>query len=393
MIESEILEHDRKPWFFRYVSPYRSAEKTAQFAYDQFNQKNIDCNLALEAFDNLARFYPDTVNEKMQYFYGKILLDCGKTQQASEIFTKLADTSQYWRDEAALEFLKIKINSDCEKTLPQLRQFILNCTGQDEQKRSLRLEAIDLYCRTAIARDSNSFAVQVLNLLDTAEQTPGLRYDFFKAQALYQSGRLEESARYMSKAIVDDSGSMAPVAAHIVSTIIDEIELWQKDANDFNELLQNCHTLAVFANKSATYETSDLLGEVVALRAVFENSAFYKKMLSSVEASMTASPTTGNIIYLRSTARLLMAQEKFDQAAKLWARIAELKRNESTDRNQKSYGWWQANFYELDCLAKSQQADKQNIAHVIDVLSGSYPQIPAPWPEKLGLLKKQCAAN
>jgi hypothetical protein len=380
MIESEILEHDRKPWFFRGVSPYRGAEKTAQLAYDYFNQKNIDCNLALEAFDNFAHFYPDAVNEKMQYFYGEILFDCGKTQQASEVFTKLANTSQYWRDEAALELLKIKIDTDSEKTLPQLRQFILNCSGQDKQKLPLRLEALDLYCRTLIARDNNDSAIQVLNLLDTAEQTPGLRYDLFKAQALYQSGRLEESAQSMSKAIIDDSGSMAPVAAHIVSNIVDRIELWQKDANDFNALLQNCDTLAEFANKSAnTTQTNLLLAEVT----ILEGKKITWPLPSNDEGA----------IWPRVMARLLMQDEKFEQSAKLWTQIAESKRNESGRQNQKSYGWWQAKYYELACLAKSPQADKQNIAHAIDVLTGTYTQIPTPWPEKLDLLRKQCSAN
>ena len=132
MIEASILEQNRKPWFFTYVSPYRFAEKTAQLAYDQFTQKNIDCNLAVEAFDNFARFHSYAVNEKMQYLYGEILRDCGKTQQATEIFAKLADTAKLnWRDEAALQLLKIKIDTDSEKTLPPLRKFILNCTGQD----------------------------------------------------------------------------------------------------------------------------------------------------------------------------------------------------------------------------------------------------------------------
>jgi hypothetical protein len=96
---------------------------------------------------------------------------------------------------------------------------------------------------------------------------------------------------------------------------------------------------------------------------------------------------------LRVQARILMAQEKFDQSAKLWAKIAELRRNETPTQTQKSWHWWQAKFYELDCLAKSPQADKQNIAHAIDVLTGSYPQIPAPWAEKLDILKQHCAAN
>jgi hypothetical protein len=88
-----------------------------------------------------------------------------------------------------------------------------------------------------------------------------------------------------------------------------------------------------------------------------------------------------------------MQEEKFDQSAKIWAKIAEAKRNETAGQNRKSYGWWQAKSYELDCLAKSPQADKRNIIHAIDVLVGTYPQIPAPWAEKLDILKQHCAAN
>ena len=125
---------------------------------------------------------------------------------------------------------------------------------------------MDIYCRTILGSDINDSAAQVLNLLDTAEQTPGLRYDLFKAQALHQLGRLEESARYMSKAIIEDSNSSAALAAQIASEIIDKIELWQKDANDFNELLQNCDTLAEFAHKSAnSRQTALLLAEVSTL--------------------------------------------------------------------------------------------------------------------------------
>jgi hypothetical protein len=144
-------------------------------------------------------------------------------------------------------------------------------------------------------------------------------------------------------------------------------------------LLQNSYTLADFANRIAdTPQTNLLLAEVSILNG---------------KTSVTAFPVTNNAISLRVQARLLMAQEKFDQSAKLWAKIAELRRNDSTGQNQKNWHWWQAKFYELDCLAKSPQADKQNIAHVIDVLCGSNPKIPAPWAEKLDLLKKQCAAN
>jgi hypothetical protein len=321
------------------------------------------------------------MTEEMQYLHGELLCDCGKIQNASEIFTKLADgPKSIWHDKASLQLLKIKINAGQKDMLPQLRNFVLNCSGQDEQILPLRLEAMDIYCRTILAGDSNDSAAQVLNLLDTAEQTPGLRYDLFKAQALHQLGRLEESAQYMSKAVTEDSNSPAIIAAQIASEIIDKIELWQKDANDFNELLRNCDTLAEFARKSAnSRQTALLFAEISTLQG--------KRFLTPF------SPDENNITWLRVQARILMAEDKFEQSAKLWAKIAELRRNETAGQTQKNWHWWQAKFYELDCLAKSPSADRQNIAHVIDVLCGSNPQIPAPWAEKLDILKRHCAAN
>ncbi|MGD0573108.1 MAG: hypothetical protein ABSB11_08825 [Sedimentisphaerales bacterium] len=358
-----------------------TAEYTARLAYDSFTQKNIDCNLAVAAFDNYAHIVSDKMSEEMQYFYGEILFDCGKTQEASEIFTRLAnDSKAIWHDKASLELLKIKINAGREEAILQLRNFVLNCKGQDEQKRLLRLEATDIYCRTILGSDTNDSAAQVLNLLDTAEQTPGLRYDLFKAQALRQLGRLEESALYMSKAIVEDSNSSAALAAQIASEIIDKIELWQKDANDFNELLRNCDAFAEFAHKSNNNIQTNLL---FAETSILQGKIFLTPF----------SPDENDVTWLRVQARLLMAQEKFEQSAKLWTKIAELRRNETPAQTQKSWHWWQAKFYEFDCLAKSPQADKQNIAHAIDVLCGSYPQIPAPWAEKLDILKQHCAAN
>ncbi|MGA2678133.1 MAG: hypothetical protein ABSF37_02395 [Sedimentisphaerales bacterium] len=358
-----------------------TAEYAARLAYDNFTQKNIDCNLAIAAFDNYARIASDKMGEEMQYLYGEILFDCGKTQEASEIFTKLADgPKSIWHDKASLQLLKIKINADVEGALPQLRNFVLDCAGQDEQKRVLRLEAMDIYCRAILGSDINDSATQVLNLLDAAEQTPGLRYDLFKAQALRQLGRLEESARYMSKVIAEDSNSSAALAAQIASEIVDKIELWQKNANDFNELLRNCDTLAEFANKSNNNIQTNLL---FAETSILQGKIFLTPF----------SPDENDVTWLRVQARLLMAQEKSEQSAKLWAKIAELRQNETPTQTQKSWHWWQAKFYELDCLAKSPSADKQNIAHVIDVLCGSNPQIPAPWAEKLDILKQHCTAN
>jgi hypothetical protein len=362
----------------------RIAEQAAQLAYDRFAQKNIDCTLAVAAFDNYVRIASDKITEQMQYLYGSLLLDCSKIREATEAFTRLAERSKtVWRDKAALKLIKMKINTGSSLTIPdeilaQLRKFILDCAGQNEQKRQLRSEAINIYCPAMLSRDDSDSAEQVLSLLDTAEQTPGLRYDLFRAQSLRQSGRLEESAHFMSKAIIIDSGSMAPSAVQIVSEIVDKIELWQKDANDFNQMLLDCNTLAEFADKSInSRQTALILAELSILQGKRGQAPFLPADENDVN-------------WLRFQARLLMAQDKFEQSAKLWAKIAERQRIDMSSQNQKSWGWWQAKFYELYCLAKTPQPDKPNIRHAIEVLQNTYTDIPSPWPEKLNGLREMC---
>ncbi len=373
LIESSRMQSEDKKTIIN-LDASSTAERAATIALASFKTNKIDCNIALAAFENYTKIAAE-ITEDMQYFYGEILSDCGKPEQARQIFKKLADTSiNYYHDKAVLELLKLNIDSDKQKTLPQLRDFILNCTGQDKIKLGLRLEAMDLYCRTAVALDDNEAAIQLLNLLDTAEQTPGIDYELFKAQAFYQSGRFEESARYMSKAITDDSGSPAPVAFHTASSIVEKIELWQRDSNDFNELLRNCLTLAEYCNKSMnTPQSTIVLAEISILNGKIPVNGF-----------------TNDESSLRVQARALMQEQKFEQAAKIWAKMAESRRNEFIGR-QRSYGWWQAKFYELDCLSKTPHADMKNIAHAADVLIGSFPQIQPPWAEKLDLLKKKLA--
>ena len=202
------------------------------------------------------------------------------------------------------------------------------------------------------------------------------QFNLFKAQALQQLGRLEEAASFMSQAIDANDNSIAPQVVSLVSEILDKIELWQQDANDFNQMLQNCVALAEFADKSAKSEQADVV--------LAEISILNGKKISLIDVN--------DISWLRPKARLLMAQGDFNQATLVWSKIAELRRNDPVAPGQKSYNWWQAKFYELDCLAKS-KADNQNIAHTIDVLFNTFPDIPSPWAKKLNVLKQQCVSG
>ena len=380
-IESSALRFQKKETLLD-IDAKAAAEHAVRLAYENFVLKNIDCNLAIAAFENCTNIASDKLTEEMQYDYGEILLDCGRTKNAIETFSKLANNSQsIWRDKANFKLLKIQIDAgQNDQSLPRLRKLILSCTGRNELKDRLRYKALDLYCRTALVLDSNDYTEKILNLLDSAESTPNFPYDLYRAQAFHKLGRLEDSARFMSKALDTNDILIAPQAVVLLSEILDKIELWQQNAADYKQLLKNCETLAEYALKSAdTAQNNLLLAEVLIL-----NGKRIERPLPS---------NNEDIIWLRVMARMLMAQNKFEQAVKLWTQIAESKRNQFAEQSRKSYGWWQAKFYELDCLSKLPSANLKDIHHTIEVLQSTYTEIPAPWPEKLDLLKQRCITN
>jgi len=385
LIDASSLQHKQKSVLLD-LEADAIAEQAAQLAYDRFGKDKIDCQLALSAFDNLARIASDKMTEQMQYLYGTLLNDCGRQNQAVEMLSQLAGSSQtIWQDRATLELLKFKLKSptgpnEPNEILSPLRGFILGCTGSEEPKRRLRWEAMNIYCEQLLIKDSNDSAEQVLEILDIAEPTPGLQYEFFRAQALLQLGRLEESAQYMSQAIIPDSGSMSPVAYEIISAIVNRIEVWEQQAADFKQMLADCNTLAEFAYKSINDRQAALtLAEV----SVFTDD------LNRAENLLNPLADENDVYWLRCKARLLMTQGNFEKSAELWAKISELRRNDSPAQNRKSWSWWQAKYHELACVAKTPSINKPDLHHTIEVLENTYPVIPAPWAKKLDALKRQ----
>ena len=361
------------------VTAEEMARRSFEIAYQEFIKAPNDCQSAVNAFENYSRITPDKIDEQTQYLYANLLNNCGRQNDASEIFRALAKRSQsIWGDAANLELLKIELHKAAEpnEVHARLRDFILRCTRPEERATQLRWEAMNLYCETLLNQDSNDAAEKVLQILDAAAPTPGLPYDFYRAQALRQLGRLEESLHFMALALnANEVPTVPPVS--LLSEILDKIELWQQNARDFNEMLENCAKLAQYANELINdRETALIFAEI--------------SILQGKGGQVPFPPADENDInWLRPKARLLMAQGSFEQAARFWAKIAELRRNDMPTPNQKSWNWWQAKFYELDCLAKQPASNIEDLRHTIEVLESTYADIPSPWAEKLNGLKKQ----
>jgi len=313
------------------------------------------CPLVCEAFENylsIAEANSDPNFGEIESLYASALYFCGKSDQSRRLLEKIV-------------------------------------AGPEGGRRKPG-EAINLYCQLLLDDANLQSAQKVLDILDNVEAPVASnveaesRYDFFRAEALRQSGRLEESAGFMSRAIDTNDNSIAPQAVALLSEVLDKAEIWEQQADDFNEMLKNCERLARFARKSINdQQTALTLAEVTILR---DNPDFAHTLLDSL-----ADKNDTNRI--RPQARFLTAQGDFSQAALLWAKIAELRRNESPTPNQKSWNWWRAKFYELACLGKLPATNAGDLRHTIEVLQNSYSEIPRPWAEKLAALKEQLQNN
>lgn len=180
----------------------------------------------------------------------------------------------------------------------------------------------------------------------------------------------------------------AEAVKELLSEVIGEIEAYESRTGDFNEMKQGLKTAARFCyDCSPDQQSSLLLAEVCVLAAGKDKEKLSEaeKLLENIRQNIDVN----DLDLVRCRARLLNALGKFDEAAGLWAHVAEMRKSESPAANRRSWRWWRAKFYELCCWARCFQTEKKDILHTIEVLENSFADIPALWAERLNSLKKQ----
>jgi len=383
------------------------AEQAAQLAYNLFAEDPCNCSLAVDAFDNYSIVAAGRVDEELEYLYSSVLRDCGKVEKSKKLLQKIADRpTGLWCERARLDLIlqqmqpvvslsnprNHKQQTSQNELLEQLRSFILNCPGRDNKDSAIRAEALNIYCRSLLERADSPSARKVLDVLDEAEETRGIQLALFKAKAFQQVGELEQAVHYMVSAIMDDSGSLAPEAALLLSELTENIEQFETQAGDFNEMLDSCRQLAEFSNKSLNNrQTSLLLAEFLVFAADNEQSRLTEA--ESLLSTLAEETDAGNVDFLRCRARLLVEQRKFDKAARLWAELCRIRKSELPLTNQRSWKWWRAKYYELYCWLKLPQTQKADVVHSIEILENSFRNIPPLWAEKLNLLQSGTPAR
>lgn len=380
------------------IEAHEIAKQAAQLAYGFYNHNPADCRLAVEAFGNYHTMAAEKIDEQLEYIYTTILNNCGQIEKSKILLEKIANRpTGHWRNRARLDLITAAIQQNQPinrekrvELLEQLDNLTTDCRRRNEDKK-LQTEVINVYCRLLLESKEKASARKVLDILTVVEIAIDPNLNLFKANALRQLGKLDESAESLCE-IVNSNSDKYTEAMELLSEIIDKIDYFQAKLDGFPEMVKNCHKLASYCRDHANEGDNRRIALMLAEISTFATEKEQRKsfLASKLVNSVTKQGYANDINLLRCRARLLTTEGKFAEAARLWAQIAKMQQNKTNGAHQRTWKWWRAKFYELDCFAKTPQTEKQEILHTIEVLESSFTDIPPLWAEKLDLLKQKC---
>ncbi|UCF44371.1 MAG: hypothetical protein JSV99_05525 [Planctomycetota bacterium] len=305
-----------------------------------------------------------------------------------------------------------KLNIEPFKIAEQAAQLAYNLFAEDSTHCELVLEAFENYCTAGGEKlderleylystilNNCGFAEESKELLQQIADRPSGRWrnrakfeltvNAIRQKQYNDPEQKSRLLRQFSSLIVENKDcEHIETVKELLSEVIDETEAYEAKTGGFNEMMQDFKKTARFCyDCSGDQQSSLLLAEVCVLAAGKD-----KVKLSEAEKlldNITQNTDVNDVDFVRCRARLLSEQGKFDEAAGLWAQVAEMRENKSTAANQKSWKWWRAKFYELHCWAQCPQTKNKDVLHTIEVLENSFADIPALWTEKLNSLKQQ----
>lgn len=389
LISSAKLQKAQKSDSLKIDAEY-IADQAAKLAYSYFTRDKINCESALEAFENYIAIADDKTDQELEYFYSKVLGDCGLSDKSKKLLQKIAGGHEgYWRDRAGFDLILHAIQQDQRQseTIEQLSDLLTHSGGQNEKQTKLRCEAITLYCQMLFESQDSLSAQKVLEVISEADTDLDPNLNVFKSKAYRLQGRLDEAARCMLEISDEKHCDRASESMELLSVFIDKIERLQDETENFAELATNFKTIAKFAHSCIKTNQSSLFWAEISVFAAAKN----PQQLLAVEQMLDKIEKAGaskDINYLRCRARLLTEKGSFEQAAALWSQICEFHKDRSEVSGRRSSQWWRAKFYELYCGSK--QPEKQKILHCIEVLESSFRDIPPLWAGKIGTLKLRC---
>lgn len=379
------------------IEPEKIAEQAAKLAYNLFLSDSSTCPLAVETFQNYLTIAAGKTDMQLEYLYTVILNQCGRQPQATDLLKKIATgpddgLAELWHKRASfdliLQTMSQTTTEDAARNsiIEQLASLIDDCPNDNIELAQLRTEAVTIYCQLLLENNNTVSARKALDILSYS-QTHQPTLTLLKSKALFQLDRLAESARMLLDLNDPNYTGFYNHAMVLLEQTTEKIDLLQSQEQNFQQTIQTCekisHICYAHLKDTQKYQAGIYFAEITLFSDENHPAKILQaaKLLSDLEKN---SPQDPNLV--RCRARLLTEQGKFEQAANIWAKIAK-KLEPNCDR------WWRAKFFELNCASQVKNVSKNNIAHSIEVLEASWPDVPPFWDKKLKLLKQNCHAD
>ena len=373
------------------------AQQAAQIACNLYIRGRRPCQLVTEVFDNYVAIAQGRIDEELEYLYSKVFSDCGSISRSEELLEIIANRpTGGWRNRARLDLIEQAIRNlrkPHRELCNQLRDFIIVCGASNEQQ--LLREATSIYCQVFLESDDESGAEKILDILTKAETADKANLNVFKSKLLWKLERPNESIECMLGVIDPNNYEHGLEAMELMRKVIEKIDQLPGQTTDFLSFIKNCQRIAEYCEQISLTTRGLIPASTARLYlaeiAVFAANEEQERLLevNKLLDNLGKEGLSENVDLLRCRARLLSEQDKFCEAAGLWAQVSKIRKSESHSANQRSWKWWRAKFYELHCWAKCPQVKKGSILHTIDVLESSFSNIPPLWAEKISSLKQQ----
>ena len=374
------------------VAAEEIAGQAGRLAYSLFREDSSHCGLAIEIFENYGTIAGEKIDHELEYLHSVVLYDCGRTEDSQVLLEKIAGRSVgKWPNRAKLDLIIRAINqsksqdpANEEQLLEQLRQLIAEAETQNHPQ--IKIEALKTYSQLRLEGQSNVGAEEIAAILGEDEIAQDANLAFLKSKALRQLGKKKQAVEYMLPATGSNRCMYTAEAITLLAEIVDKIEMLQAADKNCVEALQKYKQLAEVCYGCIGDRISGLILAEISILTADKNTtrpAKIKNLLNDLQDKSISE----DVDFIRCKARLLGSEDKFSQAAELWAKICRIRKTDLPQPNKRSWKWWRAKFYELDCASKIPSAKKNDIIHTIDVLESSYSNIPSLWAERLKLLK------
>jgi len=322
LIKSAKLQQENKSKTLE-IGPSEIARQAVKLAYSFFEEKPENCQITLNAFECYLRIAEPNIDPQLQFLYAGVLRSCGKSKESKSLLEEIALLSgSKWQRNARLELTSLKVEQTKSRTLTQT----INLLNQF----SSLLENHDEI-------EPCLYADEILTLLEQLDEKVDLVIEAAQNPDQFL-GKYQTLAELIYQCIEEPKRQKAALILTELSILVNQ---------NHPERLS---------------KTEDLIAKT-------------EEKLSSP-----------NIDLLRCQARLLTAQKEFSPAVKIWTQIADVRRNQSSSPQNRSWEWFRAKYFQLYCFSKT---NKSQIPHTIEVLESSFEKIPEPWAKKLNRLKEQ----